>query len=128
MSGKTTVSFTIIIIYIDTHAHTHLPWFIGFQYTHISFNCSYIPWDMYITLIFNECFAQQNQCFQIIVLFYLFSQPTLVSLFFLFCKQYSFSNDYFSLHYFICTTRVNFMKLLISTLFVKNLAIFFHFI
>ncbi len=50
------------------------------------------------------------QCFQTIVFTQLSSQLVC------FCKQYSFSNDYFSLHYFICTTRVCFIKNLISIL------------
>ncbi len=35
--------------YTHTHTHTHLPCFIGL---HISFICSYMPPDTYITLIF----------------------------------------------------------------------------
>jgi hypothetical protein len=72
---------------------------------------------MYITLIFNECFAQQNSMFSNYCSILFVFTPTLISLSFFFffaCKQYSFSNDYFSLHYLICTTRVCLIKFLIS--------------
>ncbi len=62
----------VCITYLHLHTHTPLPWLIGlhiyiyiyiYTHTHIVFICSYLPLDMYITLIFNECFGQQNLMF-----------------------------------------------------------------
>jgi hypothetical protein len=109
------------------HTHAHLPWLIGLHiYIHIPFICSYIPLDMYITLIFNEFFGQQNSMFSnycsILIVFTQLSSQLVY-----FCRKYSFSNDYFSLNYFFCTTRVFVIKISISILWCWKFGICFPF-